>query len=105
MKIPLCKAVASCLVLIAIGANTSLLGQVSSFTGLDVGTPAHPGSITNNGNGSYSINGGGSDIYGASDNFFYYYASVTGAVWEAKMQIISFNGPDQWSKVGLMVRR
>src|SRR3990172_3179781 len=33
IKITLCKAVASCLILIATGASTSLFGQVTSFTG------------------------------------------------------------------------
>ena len=81
------------------------MGQVSTFTGSDVGVPLHAGSVINNGNGSYTINGGGNDIYVAADNFFYYYGSVTGLVWEAKMQVVSFDGPDIWSKVGLMVRR
>jgi len=30
---------------------------------------------------------------------------VTGLVWEAKMRVVSFTGPDYWSKIELMARR
>ena len=105
MKIPWSKALATCLLIVLAGMSTSLRAQVSAFTGQDVGAPIHPGGFTNNADGSISINGGGNDIWNNSDNFYYYYASVTGLVWEAKMKVVSFEGPDQWSKVVLMARR
>src|SRR5262249_11692224 len=67
--------------------------------------PTHPGSVTTNVDGTLSINGGGDDIWNNGDNFYYYYTSVTGLVWEAKMRVVSFTGPDFWSKVELMARR
>lgn len=105
MKTLWSKALALCLFIVLGGISTPLLGQVSAFTGQDVGAPGHLGGFTNNVDGSISINGGGDDIWSNSDNFYYYYASVTGLVWEAKVKIISFEGPDQWSKVNLMARR
>src|SRR5262249_35217400 len=94
---------------VVLGASSSLLGQTSPFVGQDVGSPptnpSHPGGTTNNVDGTISINGGGDDIWNTADNFFYYYTSVTGLVWEAKMRVVSFTGPDFWSKIELMARR
>jgi hypothetical protein len=105
MKNSLLRAIIGCLFALALGASTSLLAQTSPFVGQDVGTPGHPGGITNNVNGTISVNGGGDDIWNNADNFFYYYTSVTGLVWEAKMRVVSFTGPDFWSKIELMTRR
>jgi len=105
MKIPLLRALVGSLFALLLGASTSLLGQTSPFAGQDVGAPTHPGSFINNVDGTISINGGGDDIWNNADNFYYYYTSVTGLVWEAKMRVVSFTGPDFWSKVELMTRR
>jgi hypothetical protein len=105
MKISLFRALASSLLGLALTASTSLLAQTSPFVGQDTGAPAHAGSFTNNIDGTISVNGGGDDIWNNADNFYYYYTSVTGLVWEAKMRVVSFTGPDFWSKVELMTRR
>lgn len=105
MKTSLFRAITACVFVLALAASNSLLAQPSPFVGQDVGTPGHPGGVTTNINGTMSINGGGDDIWNNADNFFYYYTSVTGVVWEAKMRVVSFTGPDQWSKVQLMARR
>src|ERR1043165_1317357 len=105
MKTSLFKAVAGCLSGLALGASTSLLGQTSPFVGQDVGTPSHGGSFTINGDSTISINGGGDDIWNNADNFYYYSTMVTGLVWEAKMRVVSFTGPDTRSKIELMARR
>jgi PA14 domain len=91
--------------MVAAGATTSLLAQTSAFTGQDVGGPQTPGSFTPNADGTITITGSGADIWNNADIFYYYYTSVTGLVWEAKMRVVSFTGPDYWSKVELMVRR
>jgi hypothetical protein len=105
MKTSLFRAIIACLFALALAASNSLLAQPSPFVGQDVGTPAHAGSATPNVDGTISINGGGDDIWNAADNCYYYYSSVTGLVWEAKMRVVSFTGPDYWSKVELMARR
>lgn len=81
------------------------MGQPSPFVGQDVGNPTHKGGFTNNVDGTISVNGGGDDIWNNADNCYYYYSSVTGLVWEAKMRVVSFTGPDYWSKIELMSRR
>src|ERR1051325_1345569 len=105
MKHLMLRTVVGFLFALVLGACPSLLGQTSPFVGQDVGTPTHPGGFTNNVDGTISINGGGDDIWNTGDNFFYYYTSVTGLVWEAKMRVVSFTGPDYWSKIELMARR
>jgi len=104
MKIPLPKTIAFGLLLIA-GASTSLRGQTTPFVGIDLAGPASPGTVATNADGSLTITGGGTDFTGSSDSGFYFYTTATGLWWDATMQVVSFQGPDNWSKVGLMVRR
>ncbi|HEX9045891.1 MAG TPA: hypothetical protein VF988_02595, partial [Verrucomicrobiae bacterium] len=91
--------------MLAIGVGTPLRAQVGAWAGVDIGSPTHAGSVTDNHNGSFTISGGGADIWGTADQCFYFYTSVTGVVWDARMQIISLDGPDTWSKAELMARR
>src|SRR5438105_2524434 len=105
MKTSLFRAIAGSLLGLALATSTSLLGQTTPFVGQNVGTPTHAGSAVVNGDGTITINGGGDDIWNAADNCFYYYTTATGGAWEAKMRVVSFTGPDFWSKVELMVRR
>jgi PA14 domain len=68
----------------------------------DVGNPTFKGSSVNN-SGVYTIQGGGSDIWGTASQFHYLYAWASGTNWEISAQFQSFEGPDQWSKVEFMV--
>jgi len=69
----------------------------------DVGAPMPAGSATVNANGSLTITGGGSDIWNTSSQFNYYYAWAYGTNWSLSAQLVAFSGPDDWSKVELMV--
>ena len=89
-------AIPAVLLAASVGAQT--------FTGRDVGTPSLPGSVTGTPPGVQTIVGGGSDIWGTSDNFYYYYTTVTGQVWDAKVRVQDLQGPDHWTKCELMVR-
>lgn len=80
----------------------SAYGQ--AFTGADVGTPALPGSVTGTPPGVQTITGGGSDIWGTTDNFYYYYATVSAQEWDAVVRVQDLQGPDTWTKCELMVR-
>lgn len=78
-----------------------------TFVGANVGTPALAGSVTGTAPGIQTITGGGNDIWGTSDNFYYVYTSVTGQVWEAKVRVrdlVRAAGDDGWTKCELMVR-
>ena len=68
----------------------------------DVGNPTFKGSSVNNG-GVYTIQGGGSDIWGTASQFHYLYAWATGPNWDISAQFQSFAGPANWSKVEFMV--
>gem|GEM_PF-4133662 len=71
--------------------------------GVKIGGDGEPGSLTVNGGGSYTIVGGGGDIWGNSDAFFYAYKQA-GNYFDVQMRLDSFSGPDWWSKAGIMVR-
>ena len=80
-----------------------------TLTGTDVGSPSLPGSITTSnivgGGTAYTIVGGGSDIWNASDNCFYAYFKATGDFdYVMKVQSLKGNAGDGgWSKAELMV--
>lgn len=69
----------------------------------DAGNPTLKGSVTDNHDGTFSIVGGGDDIWNNSSNFHFYYAWASGTTWDLVVQVQSFAGPDYWSKVELMV--
>ena len=70
----------------------------------DLGGPTLPGSATPNGPGSYTIVGGGADIWGTADQCHFLYAWGSGTTWDAIVEVTAFTGPDSWSKCELMVR-
>jgi len=61
------------------------------------------GSIIKNGEGSFSVVGGGTDIWGAADGFTFHYYSVSGD-FDVRVRVESFVGCGYYQKAGLMVR-
>ena len=80
---------------------TSTQAQIN-WISTDVGAPTFKGSVVNDGNGVFTINGGGADIWGTGSQFHYYYAWAYGQTWDAVVQVQSLVGPDEWSKCELM---
>lgn len=78
--------------------------QAQTFTGIDLGTPSLPGSVTSNPDGTKTIVGGGADIWGTADAGYYYYATISDPVWDAVVHVRDLQGPDNWTKCELMVR-
>lgn len=78
--------------------------KAQTFTGIDLGTPSLPGSVTSNPDGTKTIVGGGADIWGTSDAGYYYYTTVSDPVWDAVVHVRDLQGPDTWTKCELMVR-
>jgi hypothetical protein len=74
----------------------------AQFTSVDIGNPAISGSATAVA-GGYSITGGGTNIAGSSDQFFFAYESRVGD-FDVKMRVASLAAADVWSKAGLMAR-
>ena len=60
----------------------------------DLGGPTLPGSATPNGPGSYTIVGGGADIWGTADQCHFLYAWGSGTTWDAIVEVTAFTGPD-----------
>jgi hypothetical protein len=84
--------------------------SAQTLTGTDVGAPSNPGSVTSTADASggkvYTVTGGGSDIWGTADNFYYAYFKVTGDFdYICKIDSLTGNAGDGgWSKVELMAR-
>lgn len=77
----------------------------AGLKGMDVGSPSMPGTHTVAGD-QITVVGGGSDIWNASDNFYYAYFPVTGDFdYVVKVENLIGNvGDGGWSKAELMAR-
>jgi len=98
------RFITAILVGLALMAGSSLRAASINWISADVGTPTLAGSVTDNGDGTKTIVGGGDDIWNASDNFHFYYAWASGNTWDAVVQVRDLQGPDYWTKCELMVR-
>ena len=76
-----------------------------TLTDLDIGSPARSGSAGyNSSTGTYTINGGGADIYGAGDQFNFDYTSLSGDQ-TLITRVATETNTDYSSKAGLMFRQ
>ncbi len=85
-----------------LGASSKAQAQIN-WISADVGNPTLKGSVTDNGDGTFTVVGGGDDIWNNTSNFHYYYAWASGSTWDTTVQVQNFFGPDYWSKVELLV--
>ena len=69
---------------------------------VDIGNPAITGSTTFSA-GKYTIQGAGSDIWSAADQFRFVYQPVTGDV-DIIARVISIANTNAWAKAGVMIR-
>ena len=75
-----------------------------AFTGTDVGSPAHAGSTSASG-GTWTVTGGGADIWGPADSCHYAHAPVRGD-FDVHCRVHRFSGGiNQWRKGGIMARQ
>jgi hypothetical protein len=72
------------------------------LTDLDIGAPQTKGSLAV-ANGSYSVSGSGSDIFGTVDQFNYAYQAASGDV-VIVAHVVSETNTDVWAKAGVMIR-
>lgn len=73
-----------------------------TLTPQDVGFPSLAGSTTVAGD-KITVVGGGNDIWNTSDNFHFAYFPVNGD-FDYIVKVESLEGPDTWTKAGLMAR-
>ncbi|UCG58868.1 MAG: CotH kinase family protein, partial [Phycisphaerales bacterium] len=76
----------------------------AAWTGQDVGNPTSDGSYTYDSDSStFSVRGGGSDIWGNSDQFYYVYQLISGEA-EIVARINNIDNTHAWAKAGIMIR-
>jgi regulation of enolase protein 1 (concanavalin A-like superfamily) len=81
------------------GSTTSL---PAPWATTDVGSPAVAGSASYT-SGTFTVYGGGADIWGTSDQFRFVYQQLTGN-GEIVARVASLTNTDPWAKAGVMVR-
>jgi regulation of enolase protein 1 (concanavalin A-like superfamily) len=74
----------------------------SDFNYTDIGMATKPGSVTIN-NDEIKIIGGGADIWGTHDEFFFGYQRLTGN-FDVSIQILNLDKANQYTKAGIMAR-
>jgi len=77
-------------------------GLPSPWTAVDLGNPALKGSTAYN-NGVFSIDAGGADIWGTSDQFQFVYRPMNGD-GEVVAHVQSLFNSNTWAKTGVMIR-
>ncbi len=74
----------------------------SGLPSQDIGNPTVPGSSSLSGS-TYTITGGGADIWDTSDSFRYTYQQVSGDS-SVVARVDSLQNTDSWAKAGVMIR-
>ena len=75
----------------------------SPWTDSDVGSPATAGSASYS-NGVFTVNGGGADIWGGTDQFNYVSQPLTGN-GSIVAQVTAQSNTDPWAKSGVMIKQ
>ena len=75
----------------------------SPWADADVGSPALAGSASY-ADGVFTVNGGGADIWGTSDQFNYVSQSLTGN-GSIVARVTSQSDTDPWAKAGVMIKQ
>jgi M6 family metalloprotease-like protein len=85
-----------------LGASQSFTVQPGESQTINIGNPGLPGTFSESG-GTLTLEGGGADIWGAADQFFYRYSSLRGD-GEIIARIQSLENTNAWAKAGVMLR-
>ena len=72
-------------------------------TSLDIDTGGVTGNTTDLGNGSYTVEGAGSDLWDQSDHFRYVYAQISGD-FDCRVLVSDLQVTNPWSKAGIQLR-
>ena len=86
--------------LLGLSVLTVQAGELDKFQNVG-GNPS--GSVIDNGNGSYTLNGGGNDIWATRDEFGFAYTEVIGD-FDVKVRAESVQTTATWPKFGVMAR-
>lgn len=77
--------------------------QASQLVGRDIGNPLVPGFYGPQGPTVITVLGGGADIGGTSDSFYFLYMPLKGD-GELTVQVIGMVNTNPWAKAGVMIR-
>ena len=76
----------------------------TGYTGNNIGNVSPAGSLTVVQAGTaYDVRGGGTDVIGTNDRFYFAHRQVTGD-FDMKVRLASFTPVHEWAKAGLMAR-
>ncbi len=85
-----------------VGASQSFTVQAGGYPAVDIGNPGVAGTVTEAG-GTVVLEGGGSDIWGSADQFFFRFGTLRGD-GEVIVRIQSLENTHMWAKAGVMIR-
>ena len=88
--------------LVGVGMTQSPSAQ-APWVSADIGAPSAHGSAMTGGS-TFTVNGGGKDIWGSTDQFQFVYQPMTGDT-QIVAYIASFQSPVPYSKAGVMISR
>ncbi|MGB2717932.1 MAG: Ig-like domain-containing protein [Vicinamibacterales bacterium] len=91
-----------CLGVVAGTASSALAQLPAPWVNRDIGSPSAAGSAAESA-GTFTVRGGGSDIWYSSDQFQFVYQSISGDV-DIRAQVTAVQYIDQWTKAGVMIR-
>jgi hypothetical protein len=77
--------------------------QTSQMAGRDVGNPSIPGGYAPQGTSVLMVFGGGADIGGTSDSFYFLYMPLKGD-GELTVKVVGMVNTNAWAKAGVMIR-
>jgi hypothetical protein len=86
----------------AIAPDSQTPFSLVPYSPTDIGGPGISGSMGFSA-GTYTLTGGGSDIGGTSDQFFFGYQQLTGD-FDMQVRVLGVNPSDAWAKAGLVAR-
>jgi regulation of enolase protein 1 (concanavalin A-like superfamily) len=90
----------ACVLVLSAHQSSAQTALPSGWTSRDIGAT---GGGSTSSNGTWTVSGSGANIWGASDAFQFAYRSTTGD-FDISARLAAFDGPNEWSKAGLMVR-
>lgn len=86
----------------SLASTQSFIVQSGESQSINIGGPGRSGTFSESG-GTLILEGGGADIWGTSDQFFFRYSSLRGD-GEIIARIQSLENTDAWAKAGVMLR-
>ena len=82
--------------------SVTVTAMPAPWTNGDVGNPALSGS-SSLANGTFTVTGAGIDVWNTADQFQFVYQQLQGDM-EIVTRVVSLQGPNPWSKAGVMIR-